>query len=62
VGKHLPISLRPFLPTIRVALCKGSGYRTTCGSLNLKRYSTAFCNMTATHDESAVGLLEMTLH
>jgi len=36
----------------------GSGCRTACGSLNLKPYSTAFCNMTVTHDESAVGLVE----
>jgi len=35
----------------------GSGYRTACGSLNLKPYSTTFCNMTVTHDESAVGLV-----
>jgi len=32
--------------------------RSTCGSLNFKPYSTAFCNMTVTHDESAVGLVE----
>jgi len=36
----------------------GSGCRTACGSLNLKPYSTAFCNMTVTHDESAVGLVK----
>jgi len=38
---------------------KGSGYRTACGSLNLKPYLTTFCNMIVTHDESAVGLAEM---
>jgi len=39
---------------------KGSGYRTACGSLNLKplSYLAAFCNMTVTHDESTVGLVE----
>jgi len=37
---------------------KGSGYRTAFGSLNFKPYSTAFCNMTVTHDETAVGLVE----
>ena len=36
----------------------GSGYRTACGSLNLKPYSTSFCNMTVTHNESAVGLVK----
>jgi len=36
----------------------GSGCRTACGFLNLKPYSTAFCSMTVTHDESAVGLVE----
>jgi len=36
----------------------GGGYRTACGSLNLKPYSTTFCNMTVTHDETAVGLVE----
>jgi len=36
----------------------GSGCRTACGFLNLKPYSTAFCNMTVMHDESAVGLVE----
>jgi len=39
-------------------LILGSGYRTACGSLNLKSYSTAFCNMTVTHAKSAVGLVE----
>jgi len=36
----------------------GTGYRTAWGSLNLKPYSTTFCNMTVTYDESAVGLVE----
>ena len=30
---------------------KGSGYRTACGSLNLKPYLTTSCNMTIKHDE-----------
>jgi len=34
------------------------GYRTACGSLNLKTYSTTFCNVTVTHEENAVGLVE----
>jgi len=37
----------------------GSGYKTACRSLNLKPYSTAFCNVTVTHDESVIGLVEM---
>ena len=39
-------------------LKKAVAIRTTCGSLNLKLYLTAFCNMTVTHGESAVGLVE----
>jgi len=37
---------------------KGSGYRTTCGSVHLKPYSTTSCNVTVTHDENAIGLVE----
>jgi len=38
---------------------KGSGYRTIDGSLNLKPDSTIIsCNVTVTHDENAVGLVE----
>ena len=40
-------------------LSKGSGYRCACGSWNLKTYSYATCDVTVTHDESAVGLVEM---
>jgi len=46
------------LASCSMLLFLGSGCRTACGSLNLKPYSTAFCNMTVTHDESAVGLVE----
>jgi len=35
-----------------------SGYRTACRSSYLKPYSTTTCNMTVTHDESAVGLVK----
>jgi len=41
-----------------VVLYLDSGYRTACGSLNLKPYSTASCNVTVTHDANAVGLVE----
>jgi len=37
---------------------KGSGYRTTHGSFNLKPYSTTSYNLTVTHEENAVGLVE----
>jgi len=37
---------------------EGSGYRTIDGTLNLKPYSTISCNVTVTHDENAVGLVE----
>jgi len=47
-----------FLIFANSTIAKGSGYRTTCRFLHLKPYSTAFCNMTVTHDESAVGLVE----
>jgi len=33
-------------------------YRTTCGTSYLKPHSTASCNVTVTHDESAVCLVE----
>jgi len=36
----------------------GSGCRSIDGSLNLKLYSTTSCNVTVTHDEIAVGLVE----
>jgi len=36
-----------------------SGYRTACESSQLKSYSTATCNVTVMHDESAIGLVEM---
>jgi len=37
---------------------KGSGYRTARGSLNLEVYSNTSCNVTVTHEENAVGLVE----
>jgi len=37
---------------------KGSGYRTTCESSYWQPYSTATCNVTVTHDDSAVELVE----
>jgi len=37
---------------------KGSGYRYACGPWNLKTYSYATCDLTVTHDESALGLVE----
>jgi len=37
---------------------KGSGYRTIDGSLNLKPYLTISCNVTALHEENAVGFVE----
>jgi len=37
---------------------KGSGYRTACGSINLKPYSITSCNVTVTHEENVVGLAE----
>ena len=36
----------------------GSGYRTARGSLDLKPYSTASCNVAVTHDANAVDLVE----
>jgi len=41
-----------------ISITKGSGYRTTHGSLNLKPYSTIYCNVTVTHEENAVGFVE----
>jgi len=43
---------------MEVHINMGSGYRTACGSLNLKPYLTTLCNMTVTHDENAIGLVE----
>jgi len=40
------------------AIMKGSGYRSACGSWNVKNYSYAACDVTVTHNESAVGLVE----
>jgi len=37
----------------------GSGYRTACGSSHLKPHSTTTCNVTVTHNDSAVGLVKM---
>ena len=37
---------------------KGSGYRFGCGYRNLKTYSYATCDITVTHDGSAVDLVE----
>jgi len=37
---------------------KGSGYRTTRGSLSLTPYSTISCNVIVTHDENALSLVE----
>jgi len=37
---------------------QGSGYSCACGSWNLKTPSYATCDVTVTHDESAVGLVE----
>jgi len=37
---------------------EGSGYRTIDKSLNFKPYSTISCNVTVTHDDNAVGLVE----
>jgi len=37
----------------------GSGYRYACGSWNKKTYLYATSDVTVTHDESAVGLVEM---
>jgi len=37
---------------------KGNGYGYACGSWNLKTYSDATCDVTVTHDESAVVLVE----
>jgi len=51
---NMKVHSRPVVTAFK----KGSGYRTTCWSLNLKPYLTAFCNMIVTHDESAVGLVE----
>jgi len=36
----------------------GSGYGYACGSGNLKTYSYATCDVTVTHHESAIGLVE----
>ena len=36
----------------------GSGYRNTCGSLHLKTYSYSTCDVTVTHDETAVVFVE----
>jgi len=37
---------------------KVSGYKTAHGSLILKPCLTTSCNVTATHEENAVGLVE----
>jgi len=39
-------------------LKKGSGYRTTRGSLNLKLYSTISCNVIVTHEENALDFVK----
>jgi len=36
----------------------GSGYRTINGSLNLKPYSTIFCNITVTREENGAGFVK----
>jgi len=38
---------------------KGSGYRSACGPSYFKPYSSATCNVTVTHKETAVGLAEL---
>jgi len=39
-------------------MLKGSGYRYAYGSRNLKTYLYATCDVTVTHDDNAVGLVE----
>jgi len=46
------VILEPFF------LYKGNGYRIACGSSYLKPYSSTSYNVTVTHDESVVGLVE----
>jgi len=63
----LALTFAPFALVVMVALLmgplfktffKGSGYRTTCRSLNLKPYLTISCYVTATHEEITVGFVE----
>jgi len=48
--------LRRFDHLSHISVEIGSGV--AIESLNLKPYSTTFCNLTETHDESAVGWVE----
>jgi len=55
----LVVRISPFHRIFQWNIFKGSGYRYACGSWNLQTYSYATCDVTVTHDESAVGLVEM---
>ena len=46
------------LKLLNEALKQGGGCRYACGSWNLKTDSYATCDVTVTHDKSAVGVVE----